>query len=35
MKVSDLIVGFFEKKSIKVVFGYIGGAITHLVDSLD
>lgn len=35
MKVSDLIVDFFERKSIKVVFGYVGGAITHLVDSLD
>ena len=35
MKVSDYIVSFLEKKGINVVFGYIGGMITHLVDSLD
>ena len=35
MKTSDYIVRFFEEKEIKVVFGYIGGAITHLVDSID
>ncbi|MCX5774198.1 MAG: thiamine pyrophosphate-binding protein [Fusobacteria bacterium] len=35
MKTSDYIVKFFEEKGIKVVFGYIGGAITHLVDSID
>ncbi|WP_455673678.1 thiamine pyrophosphate-binding protein [Phocaeicola sp.] len=35
MKVSDYIVSFLEEKGINVVFGYIGGMITHLVDSLD
>ena len=35
MKVSDYIVRFIESKEIDYVFGYIGGAITHLADSLD
>lgn len=35
MKASDYIVEFFEKKGIKVIFGYIGGMVTHLVDSID
>lgn len=35
MKVSDYIVSFLEEKGVNVVFGYIGGMITHLVDSLD
>lgn len=35
MKVSDYIVSFLEEKGVDVVFGYIGGMITHLVDSLD
>lgn len=35
MKVSDYIVSFLAERGIKVVFGYIGGMITHLVDSLD
>lgn len=35
MKISDIIINFFERKGVKVVFGYVGGAITHLVDSLD
>lgn len=34
MKVSDYIVSFFEQRGVNVVFGYIGGMITHLVDSL-
>ncbi len=34
MKASDYIVSFFEKLGIDTVFGYIGGMITHLVDSL-
>lgn len=34
MKVSDYIVSFLAKKGINTVFGYIGGMITHLVDSL-
>ena len=33
MKVSDYIVSFFEKQGVETVFGYIGGMITHLVDS--
>lgn len=35
MKVSDYITEFLVNKEIKIVFGYIGGMITHLVDSLD
>ena len=35
MKLSDFIVEFFEKKGIEHIFGYIGGAITHIVDSID
>ncbi len=34
MKLSDYIVDYFEKQGIRVVFGYIGGMITHLVDSI-
>ncbi len=34
-KISDYIVEFFVKKNVKVVFGYIGGMITHLVDSIN
>lgn len=34
MKASDYIVSFFEQRGVNVVFGYIGGMITHLVDSL-
>lgn len=34
MKASDYIVSFFEQQDVNVVFGYIGGMITHLVDSL-
>lgn len=34
MKVSDVIVKFLEEKGVKFVFGYIGGMITHLVDSI-
>lgn len=35
MKASDYIVQFFEGKETNVIFGYIGGMITHLVDSID
>ncbi len=35
MKLSDFIVSFFVEKGIKYIFGYVGGAITHLVDSID
>jgi acetolactate synthase-1/2/3 large subunit len=34
MKVSDYIVSFLAEKGIDTVFGYIGGMITHIVDSL-
>ncbi|MGD9941551.1 MAG: thiamine pyrophosphate-binding protein [Clostridia bacterium] len=35
MKASDYIVQFLKHKGIDVVFGYSGGAITHLMDSLN
>ena len=35
VKASDYIVSFIESKGVDVVFGYIGGMITHLVDSID
>ena len=34
MKASDYIVEFLESQGIEYVFGYQGGMITHLVDSL-
>ncbi|MEI7501824.1 MAG: thiamine pyrophosphate-binding protein [Paludibacter sp.] len=34
MKLSDYIVNYFEKQGVHIVFGYIGGMITHLVDSI-
>lgn len=34
MKVSDYIVSYLEERGIHVIFGYIGGMITHLVDSI-
>lgn len=34
MKASDYIVSFFEERGINVIFGYIGGMVTHLVDSI-
>ena len=34
MKASDYIVSFLAEKGIDTVFGYVGGMITHLVDSL-
>ena len=34
MKASDYIVAFLEEQGIEYVFGYQGGMITHLVDSL-
>ncbi|MDY6069438.1 MAG: thiamine pyrophosphate-binding protein [Opitutales bacterium] len=34
MKASDYIAEFFASKNIDKVFGYIGGMITHLADSL-
>lgn len=35
MKASDYIAQFFVDKGITTIFGYIGGMITHLVDSID
>ena len=35
MKASDYITSFFEQRGISHIFGYIGGMITHLVDSID
>lgn len=34
MKVSDYIIKFFEEKEIDTIFGYLGGMITHLADSI-
>jgi acetolactate synthase-1/2/3 large subunit len=34
MKATDYIASFFASQSIKYIFGYQGGMITHLVDSL-
>ncbi|WP_180379541.1 thiamine pyrophosphate-binding protein [Campylobacter lanienae] len=34
MKASDYIVSFLIEQNIPYVFGYIGGMVTHLVDSL-
>ncbi len=34
MKASDYIVSFLAERGVNTVFGYIGGMITHLVDSL-
>lgn len=34
MKASDYIVSFLESNGVNVIFGYIGGMITHLVDSI-
>lgn len=35
MKASDYIVSFLQSQGVHVIFGYIGGMITHLVDSID
>lgn len=35
MKVSDYIVSFLIEKGVTDVFGYPGGMVTHLMDSLD
>jgi len=34
MKLSDYMVSYFESQGITTIFGYIGGMITHLVDSI-
>ncbi len=33
MKLSDYLIRFLEEQRIRYVFGFIGGAITHIVDS--
>jgi acetolactate synthase I/II/III large subunit len=35
LKVSDFIVSQIESRGIGYIFGYIGGTITHLVDSIE
>src|SRR5574344_2665671 len=35
MKASDYIASFIAQQGVHHVFGYIGGMITHLVDSID
>lgn len=35
MKASDYIVRFLRDRGVEIVFGYSGGAITHLMDSLN
>lgn len=34
MKLSDYIISYIESQGVHVIFGYIGGMITHLVDSI-
>ena len=34
MKASDYIASFILQHGVNVVYGYIGGMITHLVDSI-
>jgi acetolactate synthase I/II/III large subunit len=34
LKLSDYVVNFLIKNNVKVIFGYQGGAITHLIDSI-
>lgn len=35
MKLSNYVISFLKEEGVDTVFGYQGGAITHLVDSLD
>ena len=35
MKVSDAVAQYLAYEGVKVIFGYQGGAITHLIDSFD
>lgn len=35
MKASDVIANFLKKQGVQVIFGYQGGAITHMIDSFD
>lgn len=34
MKVSDYIANYLYDRGIKVVFGYQGGMVTHIIDSI-
>lgn len=34
MKLSDYVIDFFQKKGGKIFFGYQGGSVTHLIDSV-
>ena len=35
MKVSDAVAKYLKDKGVCVIFGYQGGSITHLIDSID
>lgn len=35
MKLSDMVAQYFVRIGIKTIFGYQGGAITHMIDSFD
>jgi len=35
VKVSDYIINYLKEKEINRVFGYVGGAVAHIYDSLD
>ena len=34
MKASDFIIEELNKHNINIIFGYIGGMVAHLVDSI-
>lgn len=34
MKLSDYVIEFFAQRGVKVFFGYQGGSVTHLIDSV-
>ncbi len=34
MKLSDYVIDFFSQRGVKVFFGYQGGSVTHLIDSI-
>ena len=33
MKLSDYVASYLKELGVKYVFGYQGGAVTHLIDS--
>ena len=35
MKLSDYVMRFLYEQNVKFIFGYIGGSLLHLVDSLN